>query len=93
MRGGNENESKLLAGAYHHSLELAAKHDVKSVAFPSISTGVYHFPLDQAAVIALSTIREFCQTKSSLEDIRFVVFTDRTYDAFSKALSETVHKD
>lgn len=89
-RGGNEDEARFLTDAYRNSLELAAEKGVKSIAFPSVSTGVYHFPLEEAAAIALTTVKQFCQIKSSLEDIRFVLFTDRTYEAFIKCLNESV---
>ena len=80
-RGGKHNESQLLADCYYHSLNQAVKHHCKTVAFPSISTGVYHYPLDQAASIAVKTIKDY----PGPLDVTMVCFDDRTYQAYSAA--------
>jgi O-acetyl-ADP-ribose deacetylase len=75
-RGGQQGEEELLRNAYRNSLNLAASKGLHSVAFPSISTGVYGYPIEKAAPVALETAREFAQTPSSIEEIRFVLFSD-----------------
>lgn len=87
-RGGASSEEETLASAYGVSLKLAAQYEVKTIAFPSISTGAYGFPTDKASRIAISTAREFCAGNNSIEEIRFVLFDDRTYQHFKSALEE-----
>jgi O-acetyl-ADP-ribose deacetylase len=87
-RGGASDEEATLASAYRESLELAAQYEAKTVAFPSISTGAYGFPVDKASRIAISTARDFCSGNNSLMEIRFVLFDDRTYEFFKSALDE-----
>ncbi|MDZ4833113.1 MAG: O-acetyl-ADP-ribose deacetylase [Candidatus Melainabacteria bacterium] len=87
-RGGASNEEKTLASAYNQSLLLAEQYEVKTVAFPSISTGAYGFPIDKAARIAVAVAREFCSGHNSRGEIRFVLFDDRTYEFFKSALDE-----
>ena len=72
--GGDRGEPALLASCYRRSLELAASHGLKSVAFPSISTGAYGYPLRQAANVAVTTVQAFCREPGSLERIVFVCF-------------------
>ena len=69
--GGKADEDQLLAGCYRNSLELARQHQIRSIAFPSISAGAYHFPLELAAKIAIETVAAFLETD---EEIRKVVF-------------------
>ncbi len=80
-RGGGHGEDALLASAYRRSLEVAAAAGARSVAFPSISTGAYRFPLDRAAKIAVSTIRAFLAEPPSLE-VRIVCFDAETFAAY-----------
>lgn len=87
-RGGKSDEESKLASAYRECLNLAAQYEVKTVAFPSISTGAYGFPTDKASRIAMKTAREFCAGNNCLEEIRFVLFDDRTYEFFKRALEE-----
>lgn len=85
--GGSSAEPDLLRGAYAKSLELADTHDCRTVAFPSISTGIYAFPIDPAAKIAIETSAAFLQNgPSNLMKIVFSLFDDATLEAFSKAL-------
>lgn len=72
--GGTHGEPELLRACYENSLKLAAKHGLKSIAFPCISTGVYRFPPDQAAQIAVQTVREFLAVPSSIERVIFCCF-------------------
>ena len=86
--GGNRGEAELLEGAYRSSLEMAAAHDCRSVAFPSLSTGAYRYPLDQAARIAISTAIEFLGKHEMPQLVRFVLFGPGAYGAFAAALEE-----
>ena len=83
-QGGSRNESDLLRRCYENSLQVAAEHSLRSIAFPSISTGVYRFPLEKAAAIALDTIRGFCHNHPDIFDlIRIVCFDQITFKAYS----------
>jgi O-acetyl-ADP-ribose deacetylase (regulator of RNase III) len=84
---GEAGEDELLARCYQRSLALAHEHRLKTVAFPSISTGVYEFPVARAAPIAIRAIREFLHQHpdASLERVTVVCFDDETYDAFRSA--------
>lgn len=73
-RGGNEGEDQLLAGCYRRCLELAVENSVRTVAFPAISTGVYHFPADRAAVIAVGTVAEALAGAPGIEKVIFACF-------------------
>ena len=76
-----------LASAYRRSLELAAAHNLASVAFPAISTGVYRYPMHEAAEIALSTVYTFVQQQTStLQLVRFVLFNTKAYQVFEREL-------
>jgi len=83
--GGNHGERELLASCYRCSLELAAENGCRTVAFPSISTGVYRFPLSEAAPIALETIAAFLKEHPELETVRMVCFDEQTKAAYQRA--------
>ncbi|MBQ9686965.1 MAG: O-acetyl-ADP-ribose deacetylase [Oscillospiraceae bacterium] len=85
--GGRNNEEALLASCYRNCLTLAAENGCKTVDFPSISTGVYHFPLDKAAAIAIGTIADFLETHPELERVRMVCFDARTKAFYDAALA------
>lgn len=88
-RGGDRGEAELLASAYRESLKLAVEKNLHSISFPSISTGVYGYPVDRAARVASSTVAGFLQTgPAALTEAVFVLFDDRTFRAYSKALDE-----
>lgn len=82
----NEACPRLLASAYRRSLEVAAENGVKTIAFPAISTGIYGYPMDKAATIALQTIADFAHQNDSLELVRFVLFGQEAYETFKAAL-------
>jgi O-acetyl-ADP-ribose deacetylase (regulator of RNase III) len=87
-RDGTTNEAKILASAYRTSLELAVQYELKTIAFPSISTGAYGYPLPEAARTALEAVRSFCSEQTSLAEVRFVLFDQFAMDAFTDALGE-----
>jgi len=84
-RGGASGEAELLASAYRESLKLAAEHGLRSVSFPSISTGVYGYPVDEAAEVALGAVVAFLQGATSIEEVDFVLFDGRTYASYQRA--------
>jgi O-acetyl-ADP-ribose deacetylase (regulator of RNase III) len=87
--GGNKGEAALLESAYRESLKLAAEQKLASVAFPSISTGAYGYPLAEAAGIAIRTVASFLREQAtSVKEVVFVLFDQATYQAYSSALEE-----
>ena len=84
--GGRYNEDKLLASCYSKSLQLAKMNNIKSLAFPNISTGVYMFPKDRAGIIAVHICREWLEKESFLEKLYFVVFDEKNWDIYQKLL-------
>jgi O-acetyl-ADP-ribose deacetylase len=85
-QGGEHGEPSLLGACYQNSLKLAAELGCRSVAFPSISTGVFRFPLDRAAPIAISTVLDGLAELPQIEQVRFVLFDQDTFSAFRQAL-------
>ena len=87
-RGGGAGEPDLLAAAYRASLRLAAEHGARSISFPAISCGIYGYPVDQAARIAIDTVRDVLATEhGSIERVTFVLFSQGTHDVFETVLS------
>ncbi len=84
--GGNHNEDELLANCYKNSLKLAVENNIKSIAFPAISTGVYHFPLERAAKIAITETKKFLEKNDQLEKVVFVCFDERTYEVYEELI-------
>lgn len=88
-QGGGAGEDQLLAKAYRSSLELARSRGLRSVAFPSISTGAYGFPVERAARVALRTLREFLQEHPGVfEVVRMVLWSPQDFQVYRKALEE-----
>lgn len=83
---GQWDEAEILASAYHSSLELASQRGIKTVAFPSISTGAYGYPIQLAAPIALRTVMQYLQSHPDIELVRFVLWGSRAYQTYEKAL-------
>ena len=83
-RGGDHNEDELLANAYRSCFALATKHELKSIAFPSISTGAYRFPLQRAVNIALEETKEYLEKGGRLERVVFVCFGDDVYRVYKE---------
>lgn len=84
--GGHKNEAQLLANSYKNALDLALKNSIKTLAFPNISTGIYHFPKDLACEIALKTVSDFLKDNDTLDKVYFVCFDDENYELYKKSL-------
>lgn len=86
--GGRRGEEELLAAAYRSSLRLAVARELRSIAFPSISTGAYRFPIERAAEIALRTVTTFLAAGGhQLDEVRFVLFTDADLAVYERTLA------
>jgi O-acetyl-ADP-ribose deacetylase (regulator of RNase III) len=86
--GGNSGESQLLASCYSNSLALAEKNGVTSIAFPSISTGIYGYPIERAATIAVNTVNTCLKQGSSVKEVIFCCFSEEDYQMYKKALKD-----
>jgi O-acetyl-ADP-ribose deacetylase (regulator of RNase III) len=91
-RGGNNRESELLANCYTNSLKLAMKNAIKTISFPAISTGVYGYPIEKAAPVALKTVINLVQENDFFDQVVFVLYDQRTYDVYEQALDTLVDK-
>ena len=89
-RGGMQGESQLLASCYRRSLEIAVAHELTSIAFPSISTGVYGFPMDLAAPIAVGEVQRFVATPTSLREIIFCCFSVADLKIYDRVLASAL---
>jgi O-acetyl-ADP-ribose deacetylase (regulator of RNase III) len=87
-RGGNSGEPELLANAYRNSLTLAVSKGLKTIAFPSISTGAYGYPIDRASRVALRTVKEFLEQEDRLEEVVFILFSQFDLETYEKAAKE-----
>jgi O-acetyl-ADP-ribose deacetylase (regulator of RNase III) len=87
-RGGNHGEPKLLAQAYQNSLRLAVAKGLKTVAFPSISTGVYGYPVKDACRVALNAVKEFLEKEDNLDEVVFVLFSESALEVYSDEAKE-----
>lgn len=85
-RGGNQGEPELLASCYRNSMKLAAENHCRTIAFPSISTGAYGYPIDEAAAIAVATVRATLADESCIEEVIFCCFSEHDLDVYRKAL-------
>jgi len=81
-RGGNRGEPELLAQAYQNSLKLAVAKGLKTVAFPSISTGAYGYPVEGASRVALEAVKEFLEKEDSLDEVVFVLFSESALEVY-----------
>src|SRR6266566_9287738 len=91
MYSGSPDDERLLASAYQSCLDLAERQQVKSIAFPSLSTGIYGYPLELAAPIALRTIIEHIQKPTSLQQVMMVLFGESAYRVHEQALAGIMH--
>lgn len=85
--GGNNGEEELLKSCYQNSLKLAVEYKVKSIAFPNISTGVYRFPKQLAAPIAINTVSEFLKNDKTIQEIIFVCFDQENFKLYSEIIN------
>jgi O-acetyl-ADP-ribose deacetylase (regulator of RNase III) len=85
--GGKNHEPELLANAYRNSLKLASENNLKTIAFPSVSTGVYGYPVEHAAIIALKTVSNYLKGETGVELVRFVLYDHKTFNGYKKALA------
>ncbi len=90
-RGGNQNEDDLLAQCYKNSMALAEEYYIKTIAFPSISTGVYSFPMGRAARIAVTEIKHCLEQESQTEQVLLVCFGQKAYHIHQAALQEIMN--
>ena len=86
-QGGDRNEAELLASCYRRSLDVARENGIKSVSFPSISTGAYRYPMEEAAKIALGAVIDYLKKNQEIELVRFVLFGKPAYDTYSQTLT------
>ena len=86
--GGSQREPDLLQSAYENCLQLALREGLRTVAFPSISTGVYGYPIEQAAPLAVQTARRFCEENDGIDELRFILFSDGDKAVYDRALRE-----
>ncbi|MEM2319246.1 MAG: O-acetyl-ADP-ribose deacetylase [Candidatus Bathyarchaeia archaeon] len=87
-RGGGSGEPELLEEAYRNSLELAVSRGLKTIAFPSISTGAYGYPIEKACRVALSTVKEFLEKKDKLDEVVLVLFSKRDFEVYREAAKQ-----
>jgi O-acetyl-ADP-ribose deacetylase (regulator of RNase III) len=85
---GNHGEDELLASCYRRCLELAEQQGIRTLAFPAISTGVYRFPPDRAARIAVTEVKMFLESHTSVDQVIFVCFSRQSYDGYVTAVKE-----
>lgn len=88
-KGGKKNEAELLESCYSHSMKLAMENGIRSIAFPSISTGAYHFPVEQAAKIAVNTVKHFLeQNEGNFDFVEWVLFDEDTKKVYEAAVDQ-----
>jgi O-acetyl-ADP-ribose deacetylase (regulator of RNase III) len=85
---GSPKDAELLSSAYRKSLELCTQNKISSIAFPSISTGVYGYPVEEASLIALKTVMDYLKDHPEIKLVRFVLFDSKTYSVYEQALKE-----
>ncbi|MFH1429093.1 MAG: O-acetyl-ADP-ribose deacetylase [Candidatus Margulisiibacteriota bacterium] len=81
---GTEQDPILLSDCYRNSLQLAVENGIKSISFPSISTGIYGYPIKLAAPIAVTTVKDFLKNNSQIELVRFILFSKNDYDVYNE---------
>lgn len=87
-RGGNNGEDELLRNAYRNSLKLAAENNIKTIAFPAISTGVYSFPLERATKIAVEEVQKFLSNDTCVQKVIFACFSEKAYECYKSMLEQ-----
>ena len=89
---GSPGDADLLSGAYGKSLELCSRNKIDSIAFPSISTGIYGYPVEEASRIALNTVIDYLKEHPEVKLVRFVLFDSRTFKTYKESLKELLAK-
>lgn len=92
-RGGSRGEPDLLASCYRKSLEIASERGVRSVAFPSISTGAYRYPIEEAAGIAVREVAEYVQAHPEIEEVRFVLFSEKDLEVYLHTIERYLQRN
>jgi len=87
-RGGKNKESDVLRNCYKNVLTIAQKENIKSISFPSISTGIYGYPIDKASKIALTTVIEYIERHAFFDEIRFVLFSESDLEVYENSLKK-----
>lgn len=91
--GGNKNEAELLANCYYNSMKVAMEHGIRSIAFPSIATGIYHFPVELAAKIAVGTVKRFLdENEGAFDLVEWVLFDDATEKVYEAEVDKLYRK-
>lgn len=91
--GGKKNEEELLANCYYNSLQLAMDNGIRSIAFPSISTGIYHFPVELAAKTAVNAVAEFiCRNEDQFDVVELVLFDEKTEEVYAAEVRRWTEK-
>lgn len=85
---GEHGEPEKLASCYEQSMDRAAENGIKTIAFPAISTGIYHYPLEEATEIAIETVKEKLAEHESIEEVTFVAYDKKTYDVYKDQIKE-----
>jgi O-acetyl-ADP-ribose deacetylase (regulator of RNase III) len=85
---GSPKDAELLSGAYRKSLELCTQHKIESIAFPSISTGIYGYPVEEASRIALKTVMNYLEEHPEMKLVRFVLFDSKTFEVYKNSLKQ-----
>ena len=86
--GGDKNEPELLKSCYQNSLKLAKENNIKTISFPAISAGVYGYPKDKAAEVAISTVKEFIDKENYFDEIRFILFDEENWQIYKGKLEK-----
>jgi O-acetyl-ADP-ribose deacetylase len=87
---GTDEDARMLRSCYGQSLTLADSHSIKSIAFPAISTGIFGYPIRDAAIVSLDTVFNYLESDTAIELVRFVLFVQNDYDVFSEILERLV---
>lgn len=87
-KDGKSNEEKLLYNSYYNSLKLAVEYNLKTISFPSISTGAYSYPIEDAVQVVIDVLKDFTKEKSILNEINFILFSRNNYDVYAEAFSK-----
>lgn len=88
--GGNQNEEELLYSAYYSSLELAEEYELKTISFPSISTGVFGYPIGESVKVAIKATKDFLDGENNIELINFILFSEEDYRIYEEYLSRMI---